>query len=398
MLNKTIIAIVAAVLGLSASAQADSPADIVRQVIDNSPRLQSLRLSHQAETEALSRAGHFDRQPEAEFEHLWGPHGNRWGAGVSQSFALPSVYRDRSRAAKAQITAFQYLYDSEVQELRREAQQLIAQGVYARRKRDLLNTLLDNIRQVDSLVKDGYSHGQLTVLDVKKLDYQYYSYETRRQEVIRELQTADGAIDALSGDRGVNCDFSDYPMMPLLSLDDYLDYATGNNPQVKALAQNAEASRYAAQSARSERLPEFSLGYRHAFEDNTHFNGLTVGLTLPVFTTSAQTKAATLQALSLDTQSLGAAAQAQAQARALYNSASDAMKHLQGIQRVSLDNEYPDLLLMAYRGGQINVITYLQELNYYLEARMDCLAAEYAAVQTLIDLNRFNPDASAVVK
>ena len=46
---------------------------------------------------------------------------------------------------------------------------------------------------------------------------------------------------------------------------------------------------------------------------------------------------------------------------------------------------------MAYKGGQINVITYIQELNYYLNAREVRLDAEYRLRLALITLNKYNP-------
>ena len=46
---------------------------------------------------------------------------------------------------------------------------------------------------------------------------------------------------------------------------------------------------------------------------------------------------------------------------------------------------------MAYKGGQINVITYIQELNYYLSARETRLDAEYQLRLALITLNKYNP-------
>ena len=42
---------------------------------------------------------------------------------------------------------------------------------------------------------------------------------------------------------------------------------------------------------------------------------------------------------------------------------------------------------MAYNGGQINVITYLQEISYFESAQAEYLAAEYSYYTDLTTLN-----------
>ena len=45
---------------------------------------------------------------------------------------------------------------------------------------------------------------------------------------------------------------------------------------------------------------------------------------------------------------------------------------------------------MAYHGGETNVITLIQEMNYYLQARQEYLDADYAYRAALASLNRYD--------
>ncbi len=44
---------------------------------------------------------------------------------------------------------------------------------------------------------------------------------------------------------------------------------------------------------------------------------------------------------------------------------------LAAMTKVVIDDEYVELMMLAYRGGQINVITMIQEINFYIEASLD---------------------------
>ena len=138
-------------------------------------------------------------------------------------------------------------------------------------------------------------------------------------------------------------------------------------------------------------MPGFTLAYRHTYEEMQHCNGFAVGVSLPVFSRSRAVKAATLRANASRFDAAQADASARSAVMAAYSTAEKRRNTLSELNDVTLDESYPRLLLMAYKGGQINVITYIQELNYYLSARETRLDAEYQLRLALITLNKYNP-------
>lgn len=384
-----ILALTAA-MTLAGGIQAIAQDDIVNEILANSPRLKALSAECASQQEALRQSTHFNYQPEVEFERLWSDGTeNRWSLGVSQSFDWPGVYKRRRQSAALQTTAYEYLYATEMQNMAVEARLSIAQCVYAAKRLAVLNAIAENITKIKALVNEGYEKGQLTVLDVRKLDFEEYSLNNRIDDARQELELARQQVNALAG-KDVKLDLSAYAPQQLMALDYYLEKCVTNNKQIEAEKQNAESARAMARVASAERMPAITLGYKHAYEEHNHFNGISIGVSLPIFTTKAGEKAAQMQAQSLDFKSMQTAADVQGRQRALYTNAVQRNKYLAGIQKVVLDNNYPSLLMMAYKGGQINVISYLQELNYFVEARMDYLSAEYSYIQDLTQLNKYN--------
>ena len=53
------------------------------------------------------------------------------------------------------------------------------------------------------------------------------------------------------------------------------------------------------------------------------------------------------------------------------------------------DTNNIELLKKALDGGQINLITYIQEVNFFLEAQQNFIDIEYRYHQTLASLNKY---------
>lgn len=361
-------------------------------IVANNLRLQALRANGQAEYEnAAYEAGRL-ADPEVEFEHMWGAYdNNKWNVGVSQAFDWPGAYGKRKAAASAAHEAWTFLYDAEAADLRVNAAEALALSTYAAQRLSLLDSVCSNMEKLQTYINNGYKDGQLTILDVKKIDLELFGMRAKIADIRQELNTAEAELTTLNNGMPLDVENDSYMAYPLLDRDAYMAYARDNNPRVNAQAAQSNASRAQADAIRASRLPGFSLGYRHAYEEETHFNGLAVGVSLPIYSRNRALKAADLQVRSALLEASAEAVSAQAVIAAEYDNVVKRRAQLDGLSKVTLDESYPSLLLMAYKGGQINVITYIQELNYYLSARLDCLDAEYRYRLSLISLNRYNP-------
>jgi outer membrane protein TolC len=380
-----------AVFVMSAQSQQLSQRQALLQILQNNAELQSLAAQNEAKTLSLSDEASSLNDPQIDFEHLWGKTSddNRWNIGVSQSFDWPGVYAKRRAAAKAQGEAIAYLYDAQCIEVVQQAKAAMIDAVYANKRLNMLHEVQNNIEQLSSLVQDGYDKGQLTVLDVKKIKLELFSIDTKISEVEQEFAESIAVLFALNASKDMNVDLQNYMAEQFLPLETYLEQVNAKDPQVLAAKQNVEVAKLSAKATSASRLPGFSLGYRHAYEDGMHFNGFSVGVNLPLFSHRKAAQVASLEAQSASFDAISAATSVQSQMIALHNNASKQRKLLENLGAVTLDDSYPQLLMMAYKGGQINALNYLLELNYFIEARTDLLSTEHCMRLDLAKLNRY---------
>lgn len=363
----------------------------LEQILLNNTELKSISAQNTAKTLTLHDEASSLADPQIDFEHLWGKTSddNRWNVGISQSFDWPGVYAKRKAAAKAQSTALAYLYDAKCVEISQQAKQAMIDAVYANKRLAMLNTVQSNIKQLSVLVKDGYDKGQLTVLDVKKINIELFSIETKISDIEQELAEAVAQLYTLNASHDMNVDLQEYRAEQFLSLDSYLAEVNDVDPEVLAAKQSAEAASLQAKAASASRLPGFSVGYNHAYEDGMHFNGFSVGINLPVFSRRKASQAATLEAQSASFDAITATSSARSEIIAQYNNASRHRKILDELGAITLDDTYPELLLFAYKGGELNALNYLIELNYFIEARTELLSTEHCMRSDLAKLNKY---------
>lgn len=324
---------------------------------------------------------------EVEGEHLWGPGGdNRWGAGISQSFDWPGVYAARRKARRAGDNAFSQLAHAELAERRLAAKLALIDLVAARREAATVRGIYNNVCELLDYTQRALNHGQATILDVRKLQIESLEVAQRLETAEQARTAAVASLQAMGYESDVPDDL-DYP-------DADIDFAEASSrwlsaPSLSAARAEAEAADARASVAARSCLPGFSLGYRHQFEGGNHFNGLTVGIALPAWGSSRAKAAARAEAEAARLQAEAQTARTVAEFDNVRRRLSGLGERLRAYDDALATADYPQLLRKSLDGGQISVLTYIQEINFFMEARIarEQTAREYHT--SLAVLNKY---------
>lgn len=365
---------------------------ITDSIIANNTALASRRAALESETMKLQADNNLN-DPEVEFEHQWGQDniGNKWAVSVSQSFDWPGLYRRRSAAARAGADAFSMLYKSEEADLRLRVTNTLIDYVAAREKLAMSNAVKQNLDSIYGFIRKAYDRSDATVLDMKKISLEH-------AEAIARLDDAQLAVDnlrheliALNGGKYIDlAEVTGYPLMKLYDEDHYAAAIEAADPALAAVAGEAETARLTAAAERLRSMPGFSLGYIHNVELGDHFNGITAGVSLPFFSGRKRAAAARAEAISADYRMADYRITAQNRLRADYAAARSYERRLKSYDGMFGDGDnYLQLLYKSFMGGQMTFVTYLYEINYYIEARSAYIDLLHDYNLSLASLNRF---------
>ncbi|MDE6453845.1 MAG: TolC family protein [Muribaculaceae bacterium] len=347
---------------LCAKSQLDS---LAARIADANPAT-AARLSELTSADLSLQAAGMLPGPELEGEHLWGPGGdNRWGMGISQSFDWPGVYAAQRRERKAARSAFALLAKSERAEAELTARLALIDLIAARKEAAVIADIYANVSEMEQLTRRALDHGQATILDVRKLQIESLDIALRLEQAEQARAEALNALRAMGWTDTV-AGTLDYP-------EEAADYSEAErqwaeSPALAAARSSAQAASERATAAARSMLPGFSLGYRHQFEGGNHFNGISAAIALPAWGSGKARRAAKAEAEA-------ARMQADALAAQTHSDFDSARRRLQGLAErrraysEALDaSDYPLLLKKSLTGGQISTLTYIQELNFFMEA------------------------------
>ncbi len=131
------------------------------------------------------------------------------------------------------------------------------------------------------------------------------------------------------------------------------------------------------------------MGYRHAFEEGAHYNGIAVSLTLPSFNRSRRLATAQYEAseaaFEYDSQLMTAIAETTGQ----YLSAVGLQDIMDMYREAVEDNSYLELLMTAFEGGELTILDYILEMNLYTESYLIYLDLAYRYNLALARVDRY---------
>ncbi|MDE6648629.1 MAG: TolC family protein [Muribaculaceae bacterium] len=326
--------------------------------------------------------------PSIEGDYMVMPEGvdNRWNVAIGYEFEWPGVYKSRRDLGKAIREANAAEADAGVYEKYIEILKEIGTYLYAERRIEIMRNIQSATDSLYHAATRATKGGQMSRLDLSKITLEQGKVNTVIANLEAEKSGSEGNLKTLNG--GYDCSSllksidRKWEMTPTHSLDEYLAEAQTNPQLKKALADLKVAERNVG-VARSEGLPGISVGYHHDFEDAMHFNGATLGLSIPLFANRGKVKAAKAAKAVAEYQVNVTNDRVESEISALYDEVQLIDQALKVPMDVFSTTDYNTLLLKAYKGGELSLTDYLQERSWFSEAHMDLLELQYQREQRM---------------
>ncbi len=223
-------------------------------------------------------------------------------------------------------------------------------------------------------------------LDLSKITLEQGRVNTLIANLEAEKNGSEGNLKTLNG--GNDCTAllqsidRTWVMTPTHSLEEYLE-ETKTNPELKKAISELEVAEKNIGVAKAEGLPNIAVGYHHDFEDAMHFNGATLGISIPLFANRGKVKAAKAAKAVAEYQVNVTTDKVESEITALYEEVQLIDQALKVPMEVFSTTDYNTLLLKAYRGGELSLTDYLQERSWFSEAHLDLLELQYQREQRM---------------
>lgn len=354
-------------------------AAILQDIEANNTTLAALREETNAQMLG-NRTGITLPDPEAEFNYLWGNPsliGNRTDFSVTQSFDFPTAYHHRREIAGMQNRNAELRYKAQRIRLLLEAKQTCIELVYQNALVKEYSVRLDHARQIAESYRLRLEQGDANLLGYNKarlnltaVDAQLAKAEAERERLLSELKRLNGGNEPIS--------LPDHFLLSPLPTDfeTWYSEAENRNPLLQYVKGEVNIVRAEVKLNRALLLPKFTTGYMSETVVGEQFRGITLGISLPLWENRSRLREAEARIKSSEAQLEDSRLQFYNQLQGLYRKASILRGHALELRQAVADSRNNGLLNKALESGEISLLEYLLELEYYYDAVEQALEVE----------------------
>lgn len=392
MKHKCLMACALAVtVGTSAYSQ-----ETVGQILDivraNSPALRVAGGTLEME-KLQNRAESLPGNPEFEFENVWA-EGPDDGFGreirVKQPLDFATVSGMKGKMASSMDGMSELRYEAQVVELMSQARELCARLVFC-------NALMDALGEYADILEDLYVStvrkgelGEATVLDEGKARIQLNQVRARLARNAMDRASLLSALRTLAGSPELDFRGREFPEYAVgMGFEAWLDEAEENSPLLKIRAQEITMKEMQLKIDRSAWVPELNLGYLYEAGRNEKSRGLTLGISIPLWSNASRVKSSAAAVNVAREQRQKDELEFAALVRDAWDKAVGFREIASESRACLTESDNRPLLRKALDSGEISLLDYLLEMSLYYDALENTLSAELDYHVSMCELQRY---------
>ena len=384
-----LISIMALFASISLNAQ-NSVLTVLKAVEENNSSLKAFKETAKAQI-LDNKTGIYLSNPEIGFNYLWGNPsaiGNRTDFSITQTFDIPTLTGIKSKIADERNGLVEWQYKAERMHILLEAKQYCMELIYFNALKKELEIRLQHAQTIASGYQNRLDNGDANRLEYNKaqlslsaINGEMARIDVERNALMSQLKRLNGGMDIIMDDYQFNQEQLSQ------NFDDWYQQAEQNNPILVYIKQEVLLSQKQVSLNKAKGLPTFSAGYMSEKIVGQRFQGLALGISVPLWENKnrvKQAKAAVVAAQARETdskQQFYNLLQIQYyRALGLKNTAESYRKSL------AMANS-TELLKKALDAGEISLLNYMVELGLYYHMVNQTLEAERDYQKALAELS-----------
>ncbi|MDR2292413.1 MAG: TolC family protein [Prevotellaceae bacterium] len=342
----------------------------LQQIETNSATLNALRLETEAK-KANNRTGIYLSDPEIEFNYLWGKPaetGTRKDISIKQSFDFPAVYINKNKISKLENSNLELEYKSERINLLLAAKQICIQLTYYKMLAKEYEYRLQNAKNIAVAYKIKLEKGETNAIENNKAQLYLNSVENEIKNIETEQNSLLSELAQLNGGKEIVFaaeKFSD-KQLPL-NFEQWYAQAEAKNPLLQYIKGQIAINQQQVKLNKSLAFPKFTTGYMREQVAGQRFEGISIGISIPLWENKNRVRQAKMQTKASTANFEDKQMQFYNSLQNMYVKAINLQQTLQKYRKSLSEYNNERLLNKALEAGEISLLDYLLESQYYYE-------------------------------
>ncbi len=366
--------------------------ELLLDIETNNTQLKALR--KQIEAEKLgNRTGIFIPNPEVGFNYLWGSPstiGNRTDFSVSQSMDFPSTYTLKNKISRLKNNQLELEYQRQLRDLRMEVQLICLDVIYANALGSELRKRLVHAHTIAEAFQSQFEQGETNILEFNKAQLNLLNLSNKLNSNTIEQKVLLSNLSRLNGGQEVTISDSIFSISQLpADFQSWYQLAENKNPILIWLMEEIRIQEQTKKLNTAMSLPKLQAGYMSENVVGEKYQGLTVGLSIPLWENKNTVKFAEAQVDAMHQMAADKKLQFYKQLEILYHKAFELSQNTDEYRKQLALYNNADYLVKALDQGEISLIEFMLEFAIYYEGFISLLDMERELHITLVELNQY---------
>ena len=338
-------------------------------------------LSSRAEAERLSnRADTYLDAPELGFNYLWGHPsdiGKRHDISVSQPLSIATLTGQRHRVASRLDAIVDTRLSLDRMSILLEAKNLLIDMVYYNAMLHQMAMRIDAATAVADMQRQRLDSGDGTRLD---LNNALMSLSTLRADSLRlssERAITSAQLTRLNGGHPLSFEAAAFDDLALpADFDQWYATITDHQPEIELASRQTELSARQLSLAKTDRLPDITIGYMSENTSGERYQGVTLGISIPLWSSRNKVRQARANIQASRAEQADAVLQQRSRMESLFHQAETLHSLALLYGRTLSECSNMPLSAQALQAGEISQVDYLLQASAYYDAYDQWLTAQ----------------------
>lgn len=326
---------------------------------------------------------------EAGYKFGYGEESSKIELGISQEFDFPTIYSHQNKIRKMSSQIIDMQYEIDRSSVLAEAQAICTELIFCKMKLNLYKQNYDNAVKIAEAYQKMMEIGETNILDYNKAKMNLANTKNNYDLEVIHHDNLMATLKTMNGGNDIDFQYEDYAVVTLPeNFDEWYANVEAVNPVFEQMRQQLAIDQQNVKLSKAQWFPKFSVGYgaEMAQGHNEGEHGPSLGLVLPLWHNKGTVKSAKLHAEAAETLLMNEKAMTYNYLSSLYAKAKAMQNNIGTLAESLQEFDSQTLLFKAFEKGELNLIDYVTETEYYQNAMLELYSAQYEMNATLIEL------------
>ena len=389
-MKKNCIVIAALMALLSINGQ--SMDDVLKSIEMNNSQLAAFKKAANATKSANHSEVCLD-DLELGYNRLWGKPttiGNRHDVSVSQPIDLPTLFGTKSRVAKSKDALADNEYLAQRQNILLEAKMGYLDAVYYNALVNELQRRCDQAKAMLDMQKKQLEAGDINIIEYNNMRLTLSNATTSLTQAKAERDAVLAQLKQLNGGIDINVSDSVYAPISLPeNFDEWFNQVCSSAPAVAITRDGITFGQRQLSLARQGWLPKLSVGYMSEKTMGEQYQGVTIGVNLPLWGAGKKVKQAKAEVAAAEAMHKATIENLKSELASDYALTKGLVKAATDIRAALSESDNTANLQKACKAGEMSTLEYLISLTAYYDAVEKMLSSEREAQKAYARLTMY---------